>query len=66
MLLNDLLTVLIPRIDHTRVVRMFERKDVDHVPLIKPYLIAVQHVRLSSVQIQFETHRSTAEHCCCE
>jgi clathrin heavy chain len=44
MLLNDLLTVLIPRIDHTRVVRMFERKDIDHVPLIKPYLIAVQHV----------------------
>lgn len=44
MLLNDLLTVLISRIDHTRVVRMFERKDIDHVPLIKPYLIAVQHV----------------------
>jgi clathrin heavy chain len=50
MLLNDLLTVLIPRIDHTRVVRMFERKDVDHVPLVKPYLMAVQHVsRLSTM-----------------
>jgi len=48
-LLNDLLTVLIPRIDHTRVVRMFERKDIDHVPLIKPYLIAVQHLNIPSV-----------------
>lgn len=42
MLLNDLLTVLTPRIDHTRVVRMFQRSD--NVPLIKPYLIAVQRV----------------------
>lgn len=42
MLLNDLLTVLIPRIDHTRVVRVFQRSD--NVPLIKPYLIAVQKV----------------------
>jgi len=44
-LLNDLLTVLIPRIDHSRVVRMFQHKDNDNVPMIKPYLIAVQHVR---------------------
>ena len=42
MLLNDLLTVLAPRIDHTRVVRIFQRSD--NVPLIKPYLIAVQGV----------------------
>jgi len=48
-LLNDLLTVLIPRIDHTRVVRMFERSDVDHVPLIKPYLIAVQDLNIAAV-----------------
>lgn len=41
-LLTDLLTVLIPRIDHTRVVRMF--RQIDHVPLIRAYLIAVQHV----------------------
>lgn len=44
-LLNDLLTVLTPRIDHTRVVRMFSGKDNDNVPLIKPYLISVQQVR---------------------
>ena len=42
MLLNDLLTVLTPRIDHTRVVRMFQRSD--NVPLVKPYLISVQKV----------------------
>ena len=42
-LLTDLLAVLIPRIDHGRVVRMF--KTTNHVPLIRSYLIAVQHVR---------------------
>jgi clathrin heavy chain len=41
-LLTDLLSVLIPRIDHSRVVRMF--RQVDHIPLIRSYLIAVQHV----------------------
>jgi clathrin heavy chain len=41
-LLTDLLTVLIPRIDHSRVVRMF--RQIDHIPLIRAYLIAVQHV----------------------
>ena len=42
-LLTDLLTALIPRIDHTRVVKMF--RQIDHIPLIRAYLIAVQHVR---------------------
>lgn len=42
MLLNDLLVALAPRIDHTRVVRMFQKED--ELPMIKPYLIAVQHV----------------------
>src|SRR6266542_1575543 len=41
-LLNDFLSVLIPRIDHSRVVRMFSK--MDHIPLIRSYLIAVQHV----------------------
>ena len=41
-LLTDLLTVLIPRIDHSRVVRTF--RQMDHIPLIRSYLIAVQHV----------------------
>ncbi|KAL9713749.1 Clathrin heavy chain [Leucoagaricus gongylophorus] len=46
-LLTDLLTVLIPRIDHARVVRMF--RQMDHVPLIRPYLIAVQHLNIEAV-----------------
>ena len=41
-LLTDLLSVLIPRIDHARVVRMF--RQMDHIPLVRSYLIAVQHV----------------------
>ncbi|KAK7061131.1 Clathrin heavy chain [Paramarasmius palmivorus] len=46
-LLTDLLTVLIPRIDHSRVVRNF--RQIDHIPLIKPYLIAVQHLNIEAV-----------------
>ncbi|QRV88920.1 Clathrin [Ceratobasidium sp. AG-Ba] len=48
-LLNDLLTVLTPRIDHARVVRMFSAKDNDNVPLIKPYLISVQHLNIEMI-----------------
>ena len=33
---------MISRIDHARVVRMFQKND--NIPLIRPYLIAVQHV----------------------
>ena len=44
-LLTDLLTVMIPRIDHTRVVKMF--RQIDHIPLIRSYLIAVQHVSVA-------------------
>jgi clathrin heavy chain len=40
MLINDLLTVLTPRIDHTRVVKLLEKSD--NIPLIKPYLTSVQ------------------------
>ncbi|KAG0638061.1 armadillo-type protein [Tuber brumale] len=39
-LLTDLLTVLTPRIDVSRVVRMFEKSD--NIPLIKPFLLNVQ------------------------
>ncbi|KAI0091788.1 clathrin heavy chain [Irpex rosettiformis] len=46
-LLTDLLTVLIPRIDHTRVVKMF--RSIDHIPLIRSYLIAVQHLNIEAV-----------------
>jgi hypothetical protein len=46
-LLTDLLSVMISRIDHTRVVRMF--KQLDHIPLIRAYLIAVQEVSYFSL-----------------
>ncbi|KAF8661339.1 hypothetical protein AX16_001434 [Volvariella volvacea WC 439] len=46
-LLTDLLSVLIPRIDHARVVRMF--RQIDHIPLIRSYLIAVQHLNIEAV-----------------
>ncbi|KAK2465631.1 hypothetical protein APHAL10511_002175 [Amanita phalloides] len=46
-LLTDLLSVLIPRIDHSRVVRVF--RQVDHIPLIRSYLIAVQHLNVEAV-----------------
>ncbi|KAF8582771.1 clathrin heavy chain 1 [Ramaria rubella] len=46
-LLTDLLTVLIPRIDHSRVVRMFRNQD--NVPLIRSYLIAVQHLNIEAI-----------------
>jgi clathrin heavy chain len=44
LLITDLLAVLTPRIDHTRVVRMFSRQQYDQIPLIRSYLISVQHV----------------------
>ncbi|CAJ0749966.1 23305_t:CDS:2, partial [Entrophospora sp. SA101] len=40
LLLNDLLSALTPRIDHTRVVQMFQKSD--NIPLIRSYLISVQ------------------------
>jgi len=49
LLLTDLLTVLAPRIDHTRVVRMFNASGNDNLPLIKPYLVAVQHLNIEAV-----------------
>ena len=47
LLLVDLLTVLTPRIDHTRVVKMFLRDD--NVPLIRSYLMAVQRLNIEAV-----------------
>ncbi|CAO1618767.1 unnamed protein product [Sympodiomycopsis kandeliae] len=49
LLLNDLLAVLAGRIDHSRVVRMFAKTDNDNLPLIKSYLISVQHHNLEAV-----------------
>jgi clathrin heavy chain len=45
--LNDLLAVLTPRIDHTRVVDLMRK--AGHLPLVKPYLVAVQNANLTAV-----------------
>ncbi|OJT09644.1 Clathrin heavy chain [Trametes pubescens] len=52
-LLTDLLSVMIPRIDHSRVVRMFQQ--IDHIPLIRSYLIAVQHLNIEAVNEAYNT-----------
>lgn len=39
---------MIPRIDHARVVRTF--RQIDHLPLIRSYLIAVQNVSPSLLE----------------
>jgi len=40
LLINDLLSVLVPRLDHTRTVKFFEKSK--NLPLVKPYLKLVQ------------------------
>jgi len=70
LLINDLLTVLSPRIDHTRVVQMFQK--TDNVPLIKQYLVAVQNVNNQAVnnayndllieEEDFKTLRDSIDH----
>ncbi|XP_043910827.1 clathrin heavy chain 1 [Protopterus annectens] len=47
MLLNDLLMVLSPRLDHTRAVNFFSK--VKQLPLVKPYLRSVQNHNNKSV-----------------
>lgn len=47
MLLNDLLVVLSPRLDHTRAVNYFIK--VNHLPLVKPYLRSVQNNNNKSI-----------------
>lgn len=51
LLLNDLLSALSPRIDHSRVVRLIMKHD--HLPLIKPYLIAIKKHDLEAVNNAF-------------
>ncbi|KAK9695545.1 Clathrin heavy chain [Basidiobolus ranarum] len=47
LLLNDLLSALSPRIDHTRVVQMFRKSD--NLPLIRSYLVSVQETNTQAV-----------------
>ncbi|CAM6046417.1 unnamed protein product [Sphagnum compactum] len=46
-LINDLLNVLAARVDHTRVVDMMRK--AGHLPLVKPYMVAVQSSNNSAV-----------------
>ncbi|KAJ1734951.1 Clathrin heavy chain [Coemansia biformis] len=47
LLLTDLLNVMMPRVDHTRVVSMFLKSD--NIPLIKKYLVAAQSTNNKAV-----------------
>jgi len=47
MMLNDLLLVLAPRMDHTRAVNFFTK--VAHLQLVKPYLRSVQNLNNKAV-----------------
>merc|ERR1712013_210647 len=47
MLLNDLLLVLAPRLDHTRTVNYFTK--TNHLQLVKPYLRSVQNLNNKAV-----------------
>lgn len=47
LLLNDLLLVLAPRMDHTRAVNFFTK--TNHLPLVKPYLRSVQSLNNKSI-----------------
>ncbi|CDH57977.1 clathrin heavy chain 1 [Lichtheimia corymbifera JMRC:FSU:9682] len=46
-LLNDLLATMVPRINHTRVVQLFEKSD--NIPLIRSYLTSVQETNNKAV-----------------
>jgi len=47
LLVNDLLTALTPRIDHVRTVALVRR--LGQLPLVKPYLVSVQHNNIAPV-----------------
>jgi clathrin heavy chain len=52
LLLNDLLAAL-PRVDASRVVRMFKKSDNDNIPLIRSWLISVQEKDIEEVNDAF-------------
>ena len=51
LLINDLLTAMMSRVDHTRVVQMFQKSD--NLPLIKPYLVAAQSANNQAVNTAY-------------
>ncbi|KAI8900004.1 hypothetical protein BC833DRAFT_583645 [Globomyces pollinis-pini] len=51
LMINDLLVVLTPRIDHTRAVQLFQKSN--NLPLVKPYLISVQQSNNAAVNTAY-------------
>ncbi|TPX47357.1 hypothetical protein SeMB42_g00049 [Synchytrium endobioticum] len=51
LLINDLLVVLTPKIDHNRVVQLFQK--TNNLPLIRPYLVAVQQANNAAVNMAY-------------
>ena len=47
LMVNDLLNTLTAKLDHTRVVSLF--KKINNLPLIKPYLAAIQSLNIKAV-----------------
>lgn len=47
MMLNDLLLVLSPRMDHTRSVNFFTK--YNHLEMVKPYLRSVQNLNNKAI-----------------
>lgn len=47
MMLNDLLVVLSPRMDHTRSVSFFTK--LNHLEMVKPYLRSVQNLNNKAI-----------------
>ncbi|TPX38293.1 hypothetical protein SmJEL517_g00095 [Synchytrium microbalum] len=51
LLINDLLVVLTPKIDHNRVVQLFQK--TNNLPLVRPYLVAVQQANNNAVNMAY-------------
>ena len=65
LMLNDLLTVMSPKVDHVRVIQQMRK--AGHVPLVKPYLLATQPMNVKEVNdalyelyVQEEDHEALA------
>ncbi|TNN69750.1 Clathrin heavy chain 1 [Liparis tanakae] len=57
LLLNDLLIVLSPRLDHSRAVNFFSKVLVKQLPLVKPYLRSVQtHNNKSALRASIDAY----------
>jgi clathrin heavy chain len=65
MMLNDLLSIMTQRVDHVRVIQQLRK--AQHIPLVKPYLLATQTMNIKEVNdalyelyVQDEDHESLA------